>query len=392
METGMNKEGNTFAPSGRIPYLDMARGIGVVLMVVGHLLGSLEATDPKAWFVPVKHVIVSFHMPLFFILAGMMIGVTCGESRTMQENLKRKARTLLVPYAFFSVCYMVIGLVTYVQNPGEIEVSLLWKQLIFSVTFRGISVLWFLPALFIAEGIFLCARNRLGVRKGSILIAVLGICMLFMEPVVHARCWENGGYGMVALGAVILTVTRGILAASMLLFGWFLFRWMRSLDKAVSVDRMAGAAENRSPVGERMGFLRNLAGFAVGTMLVIGCSALSFCNRSVDLNYMIFGNIGLYIVCSLGSSAGVILMCRFCHPVKLLCFLGEHSLVIMATHMDFRILKMAISCGYFVSERIARAKEWMFFGTIAVVILAVEVVVILLFRYVLFPVIGRKNP
>ena len=69
----MNKEGNTFAPSGRIPYLDMARGIGVVLMVVGHLLGSLEATDPKAWFVPVKHVIVSFHMPLFFFLSGYFI-------------------------------------------------------------------------------------------------------------------------------------------------------------------------------------------------------------------------------------------------------------------------------------------------------------------------------
>lgn len=45
----------------RMTYLDMAKGIGILLMIVGH-------TISLGWQ---KDLIYSFHMPLFFVCSGM---------------------------------------------------------------------------------------------------------------------------------------------------------------------------------------------------------------------------------------------------------------------------------------------------------------------------------
>ena len=34
----------------RITYLDMAKGVGIVLMVAGHLIGSVQTIDYKSYF------------------------------------------------------------------------------------------------------------------------------------------------------------------------------------------------------------------------------------------------------------------------------------------------------------------------------------------------------
>ena len=45
----------------RMTYLDMAKGIGILFMIVGH-------TISLGWQ---KDLIYSFHMPLFFVCSGM---------------------------------------------------------------------------------------------------------------------------------------------------------------------------------------------------------------------------------------------------------------------------------------------------------------------------------
>lgn len=45
---------------GKYRYVDLIRGIGITLVVIGHT----EVPDA------IKIIIYSFHMPLFFILAG----------------------------------------------------------------------------------------------------------------------------------------------------------------------------------------------------------------------------------------------------------------------------------------------------------------------------------
>lgn len=47
----------------RLDYIDVARGMAMGLVVLGHCYGSVGA--------PVNRFILSFHMPLFFFLSGL---------------------------------------------------------------------------------------------------------------------------------------------------------------------------------------------------------------------------------------------------------------------------------------------------------------------------------
>lgn len=61
-------------PAGRIVHLDMARAVGIILVILGHVL-ILFATRPTAFdpeaFAGVRFI-YAFHMPLFFFLSGLM--------------------------------------------------------------------------------------------------------------------------------------------------------------------------------------------------------------------------------------------------------------------------------------------------------------------------------
>ena len=53
----------------RINHIATARGIAILLVVLGHCFHSAE--------VPLNRVILSFHMPLFFFLSGVFAKHLC---------------------------------------------------------------------------------------------------------------------------------------------------------------------------------------------------------------------------------------------------------------------------------------------------------------------------
>ena len=87
----------------RLDYFDLAKGIGIFLVVLGH-----------ATFVN-EHVITwvfSFHMPLFFMISGMLMAHKDEASLTMRELLHKKLKSILIPYLCFSICYTVIDIIS----------------------------------------------------------------------------------------------------------------------------------------------------------------------------------------------------------------------------------------------------------------------------------------
>ena len=59
----------------RILWLDAARGIGISLVVFGHALRGIngsQAIPGASELMPLDQVIYAFHMPLFFMLAGLL--------------------------------------------------------------------------------------------------------------------------------------------------------------------------------------------------------------------------------------------------------------------------------------------------------------------------------
>lgn len=69
----------------RLRYLDIAKGIGIICVIIGHTVehGSF-----------LFNVIFSFHMPLFFIVSGILF-----RKNEKSQFVKKKFRSLIVPYA-----------------------------------------------------------------------------------------------------------------------------------------------------------------------------------------------------------------------------------------------------------------------------------------------------
>ena len=69
--------------------LDVAKGIGILLVVVGH--GYSHSTNTEV-------LIYGFHMPFFFIVSGMIYGQ---KQEQFRFDFCKKIRTLIIPYLFF---------------------------------------------------------------------------------------------------------------------------------------------------------------------------------------------------------------------------------------------------------------------------------------------------
>ena len=62
----------------RLPYLDAAKGAGIILVVLGHIWETES---------PATILIYSFHVPLFFLISGILMAHTQIEKRAWREIL-----------------------------------------------------------------------------------------------------------------------------------------------------------------------------------------------------------------------------------------------------------------------------------------------------------------
>ena len=73
----------------RIEYLDIAKGIGILLVVLGH-------NDFEVISLFMQRLIYSFHMPLFFFLSGYFINTAV----PFFDFFKKRFHALIKPYLF----------------------------------------------------------------------------------------------------------------------------------------------------------------------------------------------------------------------------------------------------------------------------------------------------
>jgi glucan biosynthesis protein C len=82
----------------RYPYLDVLRALAVLLLVFFHATGYLllrrETGDVGLGFRWVVHV---FHMPLFFVLSGFVLGIAARRSG-IEKQIRSRWRRLAVPF------------------------------------------------------------------------------------------------------------------------------------------------------------------------------------------------------------------------------------------------------------------------------------------------------
>lgn len=153
--------------------MDVFRGIGIILMIMGHI-----------WFGTYFDIFkAAFNMPMFFFISGFFFQHKAKEDISTLSFILKKARTLLIPYVFFGIGHFLIYYFVFGNHD--------WRPLIklFSWNNNGLAitgVFWFLSALFIANILFfLIDRFITNVIVKSVLIfivAVFGNHFEFLHP------------------------------------------------------------------------------------------------------------------------------------------------------------------------------------------------------------------
>lgn len=118
--------------SERIEYIDVAKGIGILLVYVGHCsTGTPDISSVIEW-------IYAFHMPLFFFASGLLFPREKMHIFTFYRN---KFASLVIPYILFSIIHYVTFKMFHMPA-GAIGIVLHgW----------GSNALWFIPILLLVN-------------------------------------------------------------------------------------------------------------------------------------------------------------------------------------------------------------------------------------------------
>jgi fucose 4-O-acetylase-like acetyltransferase len=126
----------------RIQWMDAARGLGIILVVFGHVERGLVAADiaQSSWWQVADYILYTFHMPLFFLLAGLNAPRPLARGRV--EYLKNKVWTVGYPYFLWSVIQGLVLVLLASSTNGKHGIDQL-----FSIPWKPMSQFWFLWVL-----------------------------------------------------------------------------------------------------------------------------------------------------------------------------------------------------------------------------------------------------
>ena len=132
-------------PLARVPWLDVAKAYGILLVVYGHFIERLAEENYRAAFLQFKFI-YAFHIPLFFVLAGYVHHNRAEDSQTF---LKSRAATRLIPVLFFNLLSLGVFLVVYPPTSKADLEQVVFSLLSFARGYPSYNwLMWFLVCLF----------------------------------------------------------------------------------------------------------------------------------------------------------------------------------------------------------------------------------------------------
>lgn len=253
--------------------LDQSRAIAILLILIGHSDGIPPLVD---------RIIYSFHVPLFFILSGILLCYKRIENRSWYQIIHSRIHRLIIP-SFFWECILSIF---YYFIKGIPATQLIQNTLQLSF---NLSVLWFVRCLLIAE--FFCILLLKTSHHLPVLLLGMGASVLLAE------CID------------LFYIQQAFTAAFYLLFGYCFEKYRHHIPKAPWV--------------------------LASLFLVWFLSARM--NSRVDLCAFILGNTALYYLHSTAGSLCIILFFLLLNkPIPLLNWFGQNSIGFLVTHVFVR--------------------------------------------------------
>ena len=143
----------------RIDYIDLYRGLGIILMIMAHI-GFGKQFD---------HYVHAFHMPMFFFVSGYFFKL-----QATKDFCLLKMRALLIPYMLYAILLYFFSKLAF----GQPKDSMLHMLLFMNDTDFIAAALWFLPALFFANAFYFvlrkCFHNEVVISMICVIVAIIG--------------------------------------------------------------------------------------------------------------------------------------------------------------------------------------------------------------------------
>lgn len=266
----------------RIEWVDIAKGIGILLVILGHSVqfgGTFH------------NLIFSFHMPLFFLLSGIVY--------TYRENkrfIRKKAKSLFVPYVIFSIIGVVISILIPTWR-SKLSIKAILKDIyLANPDAINVSSIWFLICLLLVSIMF----NSIQKYDIKIQYFIVGIC--FIAGIAYSAIAERIYF--LPYGRLPFNIDTSLVALLFFAIGVWCKKYV---------------------VNGKV-FLASIVIFLF----------TFYCNGRVNLHGLTFNNPFLYILESVSGTVIVIFSCYILSMkvkdkiiVKRLKWLGRHSLIIL---------------------------------------------------------------
>lgn len=286
-----------YVQTHRLPWIDAAKGIGLLCVILGHLRVPYVST----W-------VYTFHMPLFFFLSGLVFS---GKKYDFGTFLKKKLKSLVLPYftlggvifAFFSLVYALQ------KQPASAYLEML-KDFLVQEHFWTV---WFLACLFLVEVLYYGIHRFFGKKP---LHATAVSALLCVAGLARYRL----GWGSLPWNLDVALVAQFFFHAGFL-----------------SNDRLCRRTEATRPLFTRL--LQVLILLAVNAAAAFLCIRVS--GSSLDMSVGLYGNELLTFVSAFAGILAVIMAAKIM-PLKPLTYLGSHTMVIFAWHSRIVI----VACDY----------------------------------------------
>lgn len=287
--------------------LDTAKGAGILFVILGHIQYISE---------DFRNFIVAFHIPLFFIIAGMLIYIHGEDKKSLAITVMKKGRSILQPYFIFSFIFITAQYVAYLIG-SSITLELIKQNIYLTVIFHGMSVIWFLGALFAGEMAFLAVVKVFSLKRAPLILVLWMVISCIANRVLQ---YFGGIYGnllyMNYLGYFLQMVIRIGIIAFFVGVGFYLWMWRQKIEFSSLVEGIAGI------------------------ICLFATVFISRLNGGVDLHFMVFHNEFLYFCGAILGSIGILGICCGLRNfikfplLKILEFYGKNSLIVMLTHVD----------------------------------------------------------
>lgn len=279
----------------RIEFIDLAKGVCILLVVTGHC--GLPLTLPGC---------MNLRMPLYFILSGIFFKTYGGFS----DFARRKTNKILVPFLFF---YLIAYIAFYVANiiaPDLVKTDASGILDVFTQRQYFNGPIWFLICLFWSNLYFYLIQQfiKSDIWKAVVVILICGVGVLLGKFTIFLPCMMD----------VAMT------ALPFFYIGYLLKRTNLLVPNCRDQYNML---------------------FAIILLGVAFCTE-QLCNvRYISFHYNRYHGVFFFdIINAICSVFAILLICKKIKHLTIISYCGRYSIILLCTHhMYYRPLLLAFN-------------------------------------------------